>query len=71
MSSPFRSADGKVFIVGSKSTKFFAIDPATGKILQFFSSDSDENECPSMGSLPRDVIFIGINGNYFVIIKRT
>ncbi|CAG8538474.1 9792_t:CDS:2 [Dentiscutata heterogama] len=48
MNSPFRSVDGKVFIVGSKSTKFFAIDPATGKILQSFNSDNElENECPS------------------------
>ncbi|CAG8538274.1 5596_t:CDS:2, partial [Scutellospora calospora] len=62
MNSPFRSVDGKVFIVGSKSTKFFAIDPATGKILQSFNSDNElENECPSTGSLPRDALYVGMN----------
>ncbi|CAG8580868.1 18120_t:CDS:2, partial [Acaulospora morrowiae] len=60
MSSPFRSTDGKVFIVGSKSTKFFAIDPATGKMLQTFSNE-DDNECPSVGALPRDALYIGMN----------
>ncbi|EXX69988.1 Ire1p [Rhizophagus irregularis DAOM 197198w] len=70
MTSPFRSADGKIFIVGSKSTKFFAIDPTTGKILQFFSSDGDENECPSMGSLLRDAIFIGVNAYKISIFER-
>ncbi|CAG8502721.1 5803_t:CDS:2 [Diversispora eburnea] len=62
MNSPFRSVDGKVFIVGSKSTKFFAIDPTTGKMLQFFNSEGDtDNECPSMGSLPRDSLYVGMN----------
>ncbi|CAI2164694.1 7508_t:CDS:2 [Funneliformis geosporum] len=70
MNSPFRSADGKIFIVGSKSTKFLAIDPATGKILQFFSSDGEEKECPSMGSLPRDAIFMGINVYKISIFER-
>ncbi|CAG8458080.1 1394_t:CDS:2 [Funneliformis mosseae] len=70
MNSPFRSADGKIFIVGSKSTKFLAIDPATGKILQFFSSDGVEKECPSMGSVPRDAIFMGINVYKISIFER-
>ncbi|RHZ90011.1 hypothetical protein Glove_9g149 [Diversispora epigaea] len=62
MNSPFRSVDGKVFIVGSKSTKFFAIDPTTGKMLQFFNSEGDTDyECPSMGSLPRDSLYVGMN----------
>ncbi|CAG8528964.1 14687_t:CDS:2, partial [Racocetra persica] len=61
MNSPFRSVDGKVFIVGSKSTKFFAIDPATGKVLQSFNSDDELNECPSTGSLPRDALYMGMN----------
>ncbi|CAG8766903.1 10424_t:CDS:2, partial [Cetraspora pellucida] len=61
MNSPFRSNDGKVFIVGSKSTKFFAIDPATGKILQSFNSDDELDECPSTGSLPRDALYMGMN----------
>ncbi|KAG9302286.1 hypothetical protein G9A89_008777 [Geosiphon pyriformis] len=57
--SPFRSVDGKVF-VGSKSTKFFAVDPRTGKMLQSFDSEG-EDECPSMGKLPRDALYLGKN----------
>ncbi|CAG8473926.1 7024_t:CDS:2 [Ambispora gerdemannii] len=57
--SPFRSVDGKVF-VGSKTTKFFAVDPRTGKMLQSFDSEGDD-ECPSVGALPKDALYLGKN----------
>ncbi|CAG8443857.1 10853_t:CDS:2 [Ambispora leptoticha] len=57
--SPFRSVDGKVF-VGSKSTKFFAVDPRSGKLLQSFDSEGDD-ECPSVGTLPKDALYMGKN----------
>jgi len=58
--SPFRVSDGSVYL-GSKSTKFYAIHPRTGKILHIFSNDDlVQDACPKDMNI--DAIYIGKTG---------
>ncbi|CAJ0745619.1 24229_t:CDS:2 [Entrophospora sp. SA101] len=60
MNSLFSGSDANKIIVGTKSTKFYAIDPTTKKLIKTFDNNErdNENECPF---LPKDALYICMN----------
>ncbi|KAI9142167.1 hypothetical protein BKA69DRAFT_1124149 [Paraphysoderma sedebokerense] len=58
--SPFRSADGTVYI-GTKTTRFYAVDATTGKVLHIYSmNEFFDSTCPKPAdTLSSSAIFLG------------
>ncbi|CAJ0631521.1 12653_t:CDS:10 [Entrophospora sp. SA101] len=57
------TSDGNTVIVGTKSTKFIALDPATKKLIKLFDNNEGDNEdeCSVCPVLPKDALYIGMN----------